>query len=55
MEILTKIGAAVSSWWKNFTIDDDERFLGKAVDHVDFEHRMKIVLNQNRNNFNIGA
>jgi hypothetical protein len=55
MEILTKIGSAVSSWWKNFTMDDDARFLSKAVDHVDFENRMKVILNQNRNNFNLGA
>lgn len=55
METFTKIRSAVSSWWKNFTMNDDERFLSKAVDHVDFENRMRVVLNQHRNNFNLGA
>lgn len=55
MEILKKVVAAVSAWWKNFTMSDDERFLSQAVDHVDFENRMRAVLDSSRNSFNLGA
>lgn len=55
METLTKIRYAVSSWWKNFTMNDTDRFLSQSADHADFEKRMRAVLNQNRNNFNLGA
>ena len=52
MEKLSRIASAVSSWWKNFTMNDDERYLSEAVDHVDFENRMRVVLDRTRYNFN---
>ena len=54
MEKLSRIASAVSSWWKNFTMNDDERYLSEAVDHVDFENRMRYVLDRTRHwNFNL--
>ena len=52
METLSRIASIVSSWWKNFTMNDDERYLSQAVDHVDFENRMRVVLDRTRYSFN---
>lgn len=34
-------------WWSNFNMSSEEIYLSKAADHVDLEHRMKIIMNHN--------
>jgi murein L,D-transpeptidase YafK len=47
---MTKIKEMFLSWWNNFTMSDDERYLSQSVDAADFERRLKNLINNNHSN-----
>lgn len=43
---MNKIVDTIKSWWITFNMSSEELYLSKASDHVDLEHRMKIIMNE---------
>ena len=39
--MLAEIISAIVAWWKNYTISDEERYLGQSIDHGDLENRIR--------------
>lgn len=47
-EIVTIITAAVSTWWNNFNMTPEERWLSQSADVGELENRLRILENSNQ-------